>query len=220
MSINVPFSGTHCLRLPSPSAGARARTIGARHWRPSSDWPLRTPPSSPSIPSPALCDLDTCATKEGNEIIYQDRTHLDIAGAMRLRPVFARRSAPRPVRLQRLQGKGPHNRPAAGYDPPLTIPGLVCLALGTALAGWAIAAALLSWNYQRAMSQQVHLLRTWAPAVAQASALGRAQAGASEMLNDAVLRSRVRRPERLERQLIQMHRVGRRVGAVACRSTG
>lgn len=88
----------------------------------------------------------------------------------------------------------------------MTIRGWSALALGTALAGWAIAAALLSWNYQCAMSQQVHLLRTWAPAVAQASALGRAQAGASEMLNDAVLRSRVRRPERLERQLIQMHR--------------
>jgi len=35
-------------------------------------------------PIPALCEDDTCASRVGDEILYQDETHLSVGGAMRL----------------------------------------------------------------------------------------------------------------------------------------
>lgn len=69
-------------------------------------------------------------------------------------------------------------------------------------------------QYQHTMSQQAQFLGVWEPAVTQASVLGRAQAGASEALNNAVIRSEVRRPDRLERLLGQMRQSSLRLRAL------
>jgi len=73
--------------LPAP-AFTVSRRKSEDYRRPALEVEQRLAAADPAVvsfdPNPALCDLDTCATKEGNEIIYQDQTHLSIAGAMRL----------------------------------------------------------------------------------------------------------------------------------------
>lgn len=87
------------------------------------------------------------------------------------------------------------------------------------LAAWALAGGLLWWHYHQAMIQQARYLLTWAPASAQAGSLVRAQAGASEAINNAVISSRVPHPDHLAQLRGQMQSSILRLDALLARGT-
>lgn len=60
----------------------------------------------------------------------------------------------------------------------------------TVTACWVVLAAVVLWQYRQTLDDRERISALWAPAVAHASLLARAQAGASATLSDAVLRSR------------------------------
>ena len=96
----------------------------------------------------------------------------------------------------------------------MTVRGWSTLAAGAVLAAWVVGAVLFWWQYQQAIADQARLVTTWAPAAAHASTLARAQASASEALNNAVIRTELRRPDQLERLLGQLQQAGRRLDAL------
>lgn len=99
----------------------------------------------------------------------------------------------------------------------MTVRGWSTLAAATVIAAWLLGAVAFWWQYQQTAEDQARLLTTWTPAAAHASTLSRVQASASEALNNAVIRTELRRPARLEALLGQMRQAGTRLRELLAR---
>ena len=78
-------------RPQTPTAGGAGPTLQARApaLAVEASVAARYPRVSLYDPAPALCAANQCTLREGAEWLYNDRTHLSVAGAQRLVPTLA-----------------------------------------------------------------------------------------------------------------------------------